>query len=162
MSIFRKKSIEYLLQQAGEAGSLKRTLTATSLIGLGIGAIIGAGLFVRTAAASAEAAGPAVTLSFIIAAVGCLFAGLCYAEFAAMILDLTLPDMAGEAVLAAARGLRPGLPVILTSGMAAPVRSSDSAPGPTEFLMKPYLPARLAEAVQRLLEPQSPSSSTAS
>ncbi|MBL0159384.1 MAG: amino acid permease [Bryobacterales bacterium] len=85
MSIFRKKSIEYLLQQAGEAGSLKRTLTATSLIGLGIGAIIGAGLFVRTAAASAEAAGPAVTLSFIIAAVGCLFAGLCYAEFAAMI-----------------------------------------------------------------------------
>ncbi|HEY3441877.1 MAG TPA: amino acid permease [Paludibaculum sp.] len=85
MSIFRKKSIEYLLQQAGETGSLKRTLTATSLIGLGIGAIIGAGLFVRTAAASAEAAGPAVTLSFIIAAVGCLFAGLCYAEFAAMI-----------------------------------------------------------------------------
>lgn len=84
------------------------------------------------------------------------------AEFAAMILDLTLPDMAGEAVLAAARGLRPGLPVILTSGMAAPVRSSDSAPGPTEFLMKPYLPARLGEAVRRLLEPQSPSSSTAS
>ena len=85
MSIFRKKSIEYLLQQAGETGSLKRTLTATSLIGLGIGAIIGAGLFVRTAAASAEAAGPAVTLSFMIAAIGCCFAGLCYAEFAAMI-----------------------------------------------------------------------------
>lgn len=64
---------------------LKRTLGALSLIALGIGAIIGAGLFVRTAAASAEAAGPAVTVSFIVAAVGCVFAGLCYAEFAAMI-----------------------------------------------------------------------------
>jgi APA family basic amino acid/polyamine antiporter len=54
-------------------------------VALGIGAIIGAGLFVRTAAASAEAAGPAVTISFIVAAVGCAFAGLCYAEFASMI-----------------------------------------------------------------------------
>ena len=50
-----------------------------------MGAIIGAGLFIRTAAASAEAAGPAVVFSFIVAAIGCLFAGLCYAEFAAMI-----------------------------------------------------------------------------
>jgi len=86
MSIFRKKSLQVLLAQAGEKeGTLKRTLTAKSLIALGIGAIIGAGLFVRTAAASAEAAGPAVTLSFIVAAIGCAFAGLCYAEFAAMI-----------------------------------------------------------------------------
>jgi len=86
MSIFRKKSLSLLLQQAGEKeGSLKRTLTARSLIALGIGAIIGAGLFVRTAAASAEAAGPAVTTSFLVAAIGCAFAGLCYAEFAAMI-----------------------------------------------------------------------------
>ncbi len=84
MSIFRKKSLEQLLAAANEKG-LKKTLGAGSLIALGIGAIIGAGLFVRTAAASAEAAGPAVTISFIIAAVGCLFAGLCYAEFAAMI-----------------------------------------------------------------------------
>src|ERR1700740_1948975 len=86
MSVFVKKSIKQLLASSedGEKG-LKKTLGAGSLIALGIGAIIGAGLFVRTAAASAEAAGNAVTLSFIVAAIGCLFAGLCYAEFASMI-----------------------------------------------------------------------------
>src|SRR5579883_1171460 len=83
-SLTRRKSLAALLAQAQE-GSLKRTLTAKSLVALGIGAIIGAGLFVRTAAASAEAAGPAVTVSFVIAAIGCAFAGLCYAEFASMI-----------------------------------------------------------------------------
>jgi basic amino acid/polyamine antiporter, APA family len=86
MSIFRKKSLESLLAQSAESESgLKRTLGSWQLVALGIGAIIGAGLFVRTAAASGEAAGPAVTISFIVAAVGCAFAGLCYAEFAAMI-----------------------------------------------------------------------------
>ncbi len=86
MATFRKKSLESILANAAEQESgLKRTLGMWSLIALGIGAIIGAGLFVRTAAASAEAAGPAVTLSFVIAAVGCAFAGLCYAEFASMI-----------------------------------------------------------------------------
>src|SRR5437868_3712230 len=85
MSLFRKKSLELLLAQAADSKGLKRTLGPVSLIALGIGAIIGAGLFVRTASASAEAAGAAVTLSFIVAAVGCVFAGLCYAEFAAMI-----------------------------------------------------------------------------
>jgi APA family basic amino acid/polyamine antiporter len=86
MSLFIKKPLEQLLSQAdeGEKG-LKRTLTAGNLVALGIGAIIGAGLFVRTAAAAGQAAGPAVTLSFIVAAVGCAFAGLCYAEFASMI-----------------------------------------------------------------------------
>jgi APA family basic amino acid/polyamine antiporter len=84
MSLTRRKSLEALLQQASHSG-LKRTLTAKSLVALGVGAIIGAGLFVRTAAASAEAAGPGVVLSFVIAAIGCAFAGLCYAEFAAMI-----------------------------------------------------------------------------
>ncbi len=64
---------------------MKRTLGPTSLIALGIGAIIGAGLFVRTAAASAEHAGPAVTIGFIIAAIGCALAGLCYAEFSSTI-----------------------------------------------------------------------------
>src|SRR2546423_4258507 len=64
---------------------LKRTLGPVSLVGLGIGAIIGAGLFVRTAAAIAERSGPSVTLAFMLAGVGCAFAGLCYAEFAAMI-----------------------------------------------------------------------------
>ena len=68
----------------GKTG-LKKTLTATQLILLGIGAIIGAGLFVRTAAAAANNAGPSVTLGFIIAGLGCAFAGLCYAEFASMI-----------------------------------------------------------------------------
>ncbi len=69
---------------AGESG-LKRTLGAFALVALGIGAIIGAGLFVRTAAAIAERAGPSVTLAFIVAGVGCAFAGLCYAEFASII-----------------------------------------------------------------------------
>ncbi|MBL7825625.1 MAG: amino acid permease [Saprospiraceae bacterium] len=81
-----RKPLEQLLAQAGDSEKgLKRTLGAVNLVALGIGAIIGAGLFVRTAAAAAEAAGPAVTLSFIVAAIGCAFAGLCYAEFAAMI-----------------------------------------------------------------------------
>ena len=84
MSLFRKKSIAGLLAQAEEKG-LKRTLGSTNLVLLGIGAIIGAGLFVRTAWAAGSHAGPAVTISFIIAAVGCAFAGLCYAEFASMI-----------------------------------------------------------------------------
>ena len=65
--------------------SLKRTLTAGNLIALGIGAIIGAGLFVRTAAAAANNAGPSVTLAFVVAGIGCALAGLCYAEFASMI-----------------------------------------------------------------------------
>jgi APA family basic amino acid/polyamine antiporter len=86
-SLHRTKSIERLLSEASATGegSLKRTLGAWSLIALGIGAIIGAGLFVRTAAAIADRAGPSVTLAFIVAGVGCAFAGLCYAEFASMI-----------------------------------------------------------------------------
>lgn len=85
-NLFVKKSLSLLLAEAGDSESgFKRTLTAFNLVALGIGAIIGAGLFVRTAAAAGEHAGPAVTISFIIAAIGCAFAGLCYAEFAAMI-----------------------------------------------------------------------------
>ena len=86
-SLFRTKSIDKLLRDATQTGEadLKRTLGAWSLIALGIGAIIGAGLFVRTAAAIAERSGPSVTLAFILAGVGCAFAGLCYAEFASMI-----------------------------------------------------------------------------
>ena len=68
----------------GEA-TLKRTLTGTQLILLGIGAVIGAGIFVLTGQAAAEYAGPAVMLSFIFAGIACAFAGLCYAEFAAML-----------------------------------------------------------------------------
>ncbi len=85
-NLWIKKPLSQLLAQADDSEKgLKRTLGAFNLVALGIGAIIGAGLFVRTAAAAAEAAGPSVTLSFIVAAVGCAFAGLCYAEFAAMI-----------------------------------------------------------------------------
>lgn len=82
-----KKSLDSLLLEASESGehTLKRTLGAGNLIALGIGAIIGAGLFVRTASAAAEHAGPAVTLGFVLAAIGCALAGLCYAEFASMI-----------------------------------------------------------------------------
>lgn len=80
-----RKPLSMLLNESdGEKGGLKRTLGAWNLVLLGIGAIIGAGLFVRTASAAADAAGPAVTLSFVIAAIGCAFAGLCYAEFASI------------------------------------------------------------------------------
>ena len=85
MSLFVKKPLGQLLAQAADSKGLKRTLGPGNLVALGVGAIIGAGLFVRTAAAASEAAGPAVTISFLVAAVGCVFAGLCYAEFAAMI-----------------------------------------------------------------------------
>ena len=75
-----------LMAEANDSGNtLKRTLGPINLIALGIGAIIGAGLFVRTAAAAAQNAGPSVTIGFIIASIGCAFAGLCYAEFASMI-----------------------------------------------------------------------------
>jgi basic amino acid/polyamine antiporter, APA family len=86
-SLFRLKSIDSLIASAGETGekALKRTLGPGALVALGIGAIIGAGLFVRTAAAIAERSGPSVTIAFLVAALGCAFAGLCYAEFASMI-----------------------------------------------------------------------------
>lgn len=86
MSLFVKKPLAKLLAQADDSEKgLKRTLGSGSLVALGIGAIIGAGLFSLTGIAAAENAGPAVTISFILAAVGCAFAGLCYAEFASMI-----------------------------------------------------------------------------
>lgn len=82
-----KKSIPLLIAESEEigAGTLKRTLSSYNLVALGVGAIIGAGLFSLTGIAAADNAGPAVTISFIVAAVGCGFAGLCYAEFASMI-----------------------------------------------------------------------------
>jgi len=87
MSLFRKKSLTVLMAEGSDAehGGLKRSLGSGAVIALGIGAIIGAGLFARTAVAAAQNAGPSVTLAFIIAAIGCAFAGLCYAEFASMI-----------------------------------------------------------------------------
>ncbi len=86
MSIWKKKPLAQLLSEASESEKgLKRTLTAWSLIALGIGAIIGAGLFVRTAMAASQNAGPSVTIAFILAAVGCALAGLCYAELSSSI-----------------------------------------------------------------------------
>jgi APA family basic amino acid/polyamine antiporter len=84
--LFFKKSISELLSSSTEGEhQLNRTLSSFNLVTLGIGAIIGAGLFSITGLAAANNAGPAVTISFVIAAIGCAFAGLCYAEFAAMI-----------------------------------------------------------------------------
>ncbi|MBZ4041330.1 amino acid permease [Flavobacterium hibisci] len=86
MSIWKTKPLSVLLGEASESEKgLKRTLSSRSLVALGVGAIIGAGLFSLTGIAAADHAGPAVTLSFILAAIGCAFAGLCYAEFASMI-----------------------------------------------------------------------------
>lgn len=87
MSLFVRKPMEQLMAEAKAEGqgTLKRTLSSMSLVALGIGAIIGAGLFSLTGIAAADNAGPAVTISFVLAAVGCAFAGLCYAEFASMI-----------------------------------------------------------------------------
>ncbi len=86
MNLFVKKPINQIIA-ASEGGehTLNRTLGSWSLVSLGIGAIIGAGLFSLTGIAASEHAGPAVVLSFIIAAVGCAFAGMCYSELAAMI-----------------------------------------------------------------------------
>ncbi|RWY57240.1 amino acid permease [Mucilaginibacter gilvus] len=82
-----KKPLDLLLKEAAQSGegTLKRTLSSFNLVTMGIGAIIGAGLFSLTGLAAANNAGPAVTISFIIGAIGCAFAGLCYAEFASMI-----------------------------------------------------------------------------
>jgi APA family basic amino acid/polyamine antiporter len=86
MSIWKRKPLALLLAEAADSEKgLKRTLTAWSLIALGIGAIIGAGLFVRTATAAAQSAGPSVTIAFIVAAIGCALAGLCYAELSSSI-----------------------------------------------------------------------------
>lgn len=84
--LFAKKPLSILLSEASESEKgLRRTLGSGALVALGVGAIIGAGLFSLTGIAAAENAGPAVTISFVLAALGCAFAGLCYAEFASMI-----------------------------------------------------------------------------
>jgi len=84
MSLFAVKPLEALLKDAGHE-TLRRTLGPTQLVALGIGAIIGAGLFSLTGIAASVNAGPAVVLSFVLASIGCAFAGLCYSEFATMI-----------------------------------------------------------------------------
>src|SRR5689334_3228759 len=85
--LFATKPIETLMKEAGETGEncLKRALGPINLVTLGIGAIIGAGIFVITGQAAAQFAGPAIVISFVLAGIACAFAGLCYAEFASMI-----------------------------------------------------------------------------
>lgn len=86
MNLFRKKSIQALIQEAGKKDvTLKKDLGAFDLSMLGIGAIIGTGIFVLTGVAAAEHAGPALVLSFIISGLACVFAALCYAEFASTV-----------------------------------------------------------------------------
>src|SRR3974390_3254043 len=81
------KPLDMILQETHEEGehSLKRALGPLNLITLGIGAIIGAGIFVLTGSAAAQYAGPAIVLSFVLAGIACAFAGLCYSEFASLI-----------------------------------------------------------------------------
>jgi APA family basic amino acid/polyamine antiporter len=86
MSLWATKPLSRIMAESeGGEHTLKRTLGAMSLVALGIGAIIGAGLFSLTGIAAAENAGPAIALSFVVAAIGCAFAGLCYSEFSTMI-----------------------------------------------------------------------------
>ena len=85
MNLFRRKSVTALQVEATTDNSLKRALGAMNLTALGIGAIIGTGIFVLTGKVAAQNAGPAVVLSFIIAGVASVFAALCYSEFASVV-----------------------------------------------------------------------------
>ena len=85
MSLFRTKSLASLQAEASAEHGYKRTLGPISLISLGIGSVVGAGIFVQTGQAAALYGGPAIALSFVVSGIACLFAGLCYAELAAMI-----------------------------------------------------------------------------
>src|SRR5436190_10774512 len=83
--LFRTKSVEVLLAELAGEHQLRRVLGPVSLTALGVGAIIGAGIFVLTGLAANQFAGPGLVLSFVVAGIGCALAGLCYAEFAAMV-----------------------------------------------------------------------------
>ncbi len=85
--LLARKPLEMLIEEAAQTGehSLKRVLGPINLVALGVGMIIGAGIFVLTGAAAAQFTGPAIILSFVLAGIGCAFAGLCYAEFASLI-----------------------------------------------------------------------------
>jgi basic amino acid/polyamine antiporter, APA family len=85
MSLFAVKTIDLLMKESERENQLRRSLGPFSLIALGVGAVIGAGIFTLTGVAAATAAGPAIVISFVFAAIGCVFAGLCYSEFSTMI-----------------------------------------------------------------------------
>jgi len=92
-NLLKTKSIEALVDDVEKGKHLKRTLTAFDLTLLGIGAIIGTGIFVLTGTAAANQAGPAITTSYMLAGLACAFAALCYAEFAAMIPSRAAPTL---------------------------------------------------------------------
>src|ERR1044071_9640430 len=91
MNLFRRRTVTELQAEAESDHSLKRALGAVNLTALGIGAIIGTGIFVLTGTVAAQNAGPAVVLSFILAGIASVFAALCYSEFASLV------PMAGSA-----------------------------------------------------------------
>ena len=82
--LFAKKSLKDLLDEAAGDNRLKRALGPVNLTALGVGAVIGAGIFVATGAAAHNTAGPALMVSYVVAGMTCIFAALCYAEFASM------------------------------------------------------------------------------
>src|SRR5213080_1876784 len=83
--LFARKPLELLLEEMKGENRLRRVLGPVQLSALGIGAIIGAGIFVATGAAAHNVAGPALMMSYVVAGITCIFAALCYAEFAAMV-----------------------------------------------------------------------------
>jgi APA family basic amino acid/polyamine antiporter len=85
MGLFALKTIDRVMRESERENQLRRTLGPFSLIALGVGAVIGAGIFTLTGVAAANFAGPAIVISFVLAAIGCVFAGLCYSEFSTMI-----------------------------------------------------------------------------
>ncbi len=132
--LLAKKSLETLLQEMAGENRLRRVLGPISLTSLGVGAIIGAGIFVMTGRAAAVDAGPAILISYIVAGLGCLFAALCYAEFAS-----TVP-VAGSAYTYAYATLGElfawiiGWDLILEYAMACSVVASDWTPYFNELL----------------------------
>jgi amino acid transporter len=97
--MFKRKPLHRLVEEAdGGAHGLRRALGAMNLVSLGVGVIVGAGIFVVTGTAAAQYAGPGIVLSFLPSAVACAFAGLCYAEFASMILIAVAVNAAGPAL----------------------------------------------------------------
>src|SRR6186713_1056124 len=83
--LFTRKPLQMLLDEARGENRLRRVLGPIQLTSLGVGAIIGAGIFVSTGKAAAETAGPATMISYVVAGMTCVFAALCYAEFASMV-----------------------------------------------------------------------------
>ncbi len=149
------KPLDKLMAEAQETGehSLKRALGPVNLITLGIGAIIGAGIFVLTGAAAAKYAGPAITLSFVLAGTACVFAGLCYAEFASLIPIAGSAYTYGYATLGEIFAWIIGWDLILEYAFGAATVASGWSGYTLSFLqdLGIYLPPRLTGAIGELM-----------